>query len=248
MAPHEREEDYTMNTATTTISDKDLTAAAIAPVVPTDPATPAPEKKRARRTETHKAETKETGAASLGAKLVQACAEMPAALKNASNPFSKSKYADLASVMNAIRPSLAKHGLMISQPVSTRTAENGALFVAVETIISDGAEEISSGVIEIPAVGNNIAQAIGSAITYARRYSATSFLGIASEDDDGLAAGNTGGALCPPALANEARNAAAGGAQAYAAFWEKLARDEKRTLVDSGIHAEIKAQLGGANV
>lgn len=202
----------------------------------TPAAAPAPEHKPRAR----KSEPKKLDAQGVGMKLVAACAEMPAAIKNAANPFSKSKYADLQSVFNAIKPALAKHGLMMSQPCTTRVADNGALFVQVETVITDGLEEISSGVLEIPVAGNNVAQGIGSAMTYAKRYSATSFLGIASEDDDGNAAG--GASICPPELAAKAKAAAAQGIEAYKAFFAALRNEERAVLTRSGLHEQLKKE------
>jgi hypothetical protein len=99
----------------------------------------------------------------------------------------KSKYADLESIISAVRPILNANGLFMRQIVG-----NGENCVTVETIIShvEGAE-LSSGILSIPVnFGKGVgAQAVGSAITYAKRYSLCSFLGIAAdEDDDGNSA------------------------------------------------------------
>jgi hypothetical protein len=104
------------------------------------------------------------------------------ASKNAANPHFRSKYADLAEVLNTIREPLAANGLSLSQHPSF----DGAL-VSVTTIIAHASGGwISSVAYCVPAKSD--AQAIGSATTYLRRYAAAAVAGIAQEDDDGNAA------------------------------------------------------------
>ncbi len=112
--------------------------------------------------------------------------------KNADNPYFKSKYADLASIWDMIRPLLSKHGLVVVQtPGGEMTWNSGAdgktyslMMVTMTTRICHAASDqwIESS-LSIPVKDPN-AQSIGSAITYARRYSLTSMLGIVAEDDD----------------------------------------------------------------
>lgn len=90
------------------------------------------------------------------------------------------KYAALEDIMAAIRPVLAKHGLAITQ---NAVSENGN--VGVSTTIHHGTEAIESGVLLLPAGGTP--QSAGSALTYARRYSLSAALGIATEEDDDAA-------------------------------------------------------------
>lgn len=124
----------------------------------------------------------ETGS-KLVAALVKAQAEMGKAKKDTNNPFFKSKYADLSSVVDAISPALIANGLAYLQRF--HEAENG---VAIETIIlHESGEQLSNGVLRVPATKQD-AQGYGSAITYARRYSLQSAFGICPEDDDGNAA------------------------------------------------------------
>lgn len=188
-----------------------------------------------------------TGKGGVMSKLIAAIADMPSALRDSINPFSKSKYASIASVINAAKLTLKEHGLGFIQPATTRESERG-IFVCVETIVSDGENDISSGVLEIPVAGNNVAQAIGSAITYARRYSLVSFLGIATDDDDGNSAGGAPAAaavtVCPPALEGRAREAERQGPQAYQAFWHNCSNGDRAALTQSGIHGIIKRELG----
>lgn len=107
------------------------------------------------------------------AKLIKAKKEMGAVKKNASNPFFKSKYADLPSILEVVEPPLLENGLIILQPI-----KDGK----VSTIITDGTTSIESS-IELGTF--NKPQDLGSAITYYRRYTLQSLLGISAEDDDG---------------------------------------------------------------
>lgn len=118
----------------------------------------------------------------LFAALAKAQGEIENASKNAANPHFRSKYADLAEVLNTARPVLAKHGLSLIQA----PGYDGSI-ASVTTIL--GHE--SGGYIEgtascVPAKSD--AQGIGSATTYLRRYAAAAMCGIAQEDDDGNAA------------------------------------------------------------
>jgi len=116
------------------------------------------------------------------AALVAAQMEMGKALKDSTNPVFKSKYADLASVMDACMPALNRHGIAVFQP--TVDDESGRY---VKTILA----HVSGETVEcrVPLiVGKNDMQGYGSAVTYARRYGLMGMAGIAPEDDDGNAA------------------------------------------------------------
>jgi hypothetical protein len=122
--------------------------------------------------------------------LAAAQAELKPAAKNATNPMLRNKYADLASCMEACSAILPKHGLAISQIVVP--AEPGC--VSVDTLLMHSSGEWIKGRCTLPSVGNkgvNAAQAAGSAITYARRYGLSAIIGLATDDDDGCAAGPT---------------------------------------------------------
>ena len=107
---------------------------------------------------------------------------MGKALKDSDNPHFKSKYADLAAVMDACLPALNRHGIAVVQPFVSSDFGN-----AVKTVlIHESGETLECAVPLI--VGKNDMQGLGSAITYARRYGLMAMAGIAPEDDDGNAA------------------------------------------------------------
>jgi hypothetical protein len=114
--------------------------------------------------------------------LVKAQAEIKAALKDSTNPHFRSKYADLSSVVDAVKAPLLKHGIAFLQGV--HDAENG---VAVETVLLHSSGEWISSTLRIPASKQD-AQGYGSAITYGRRYGLQAMCGVPAEDDDGNAA------------------------------------------------------------
>lgn len=114
--------------------------------------------------------------------LATALPEVEGATKDKTNPHFKSKYADLGSVIEAIRPA-AKHGLWFRQAPIEHS--QGA---CIETFyVHTSGEQMSAGQCFVPASKND-AQGFGSALTYARRYGLMAAFGIAPEDDDGQAA------------------------------------------------------------
>jgi ERF superfamily protein len=123
----------------------------------------------------------------LAAALAQAQGEMEGAKKDAANPYFKSKYADLASVREACMPSLNKHGIAVLQSPTTEPLADGGVFVSVETRMLHSSGQWMSGIVSAAAKDGS-PQAVGSCITYLRRYSLQSFASVAPEDDDGEAA------------------------------------------------------------
>jgi hypothetical protein len=120
----------------------------------------------------------------IAAALNKAQAEMSGAKKGANNPFFKSKYADMNSVVDAVRIPFCNNGLSYSQfPIMQDNK------VGVETILMHESGEWMSDILVLPMVKQD-PQAAGSAITYAKRYALQSIAGIPSEDDDGNAASN----------------------------------------------------------
>ena len=118
------------------------------------------------------------GISELFGALAKAQAEFQYADKSKDNPFFKSKYADLKEVIEASRPALTKYGLSVMQPVST---ENGTAFL--HTILAHSSGKSISSVMEIKPPKNDI-QSLGSYITYLRRYTYASLVGVATCDDD----------------------------------------------------------------
>ena len=114
--------------------------------------------------------------------LAAAQAQMGKAIKDSTNPAFRSRYADLASVMDACLPALNANGVAVYQP--TIDDDTGRF---VETILAhESGETIRCRVPLI--VQKNDMQGYGSAVTYARRYGLMCMAGIAPEDDDGNAA------------------------------------------------------------
>ena len=120
--------------------------------------------------------------AALAAALAKAQGSMRHALKDSVNPHFKSRYADLASVLDAVRSPLADYGLAVVQLVGDD--EHGA---AVETVLMHSSGEWISSRIVLP-VSKADSQGYGSALTYARRYALAAICGVAQDDDDGDAA------------------------------------------------------------
>jgi hypothetical protein len=115
----------------------------------------------------------------LFAALAVAQAEVENATKNAANPHFRSSYADLAEVLNTVRPVFAKAGIGIVQS----TSFDGSM-VTVDTVLTHkSGGYITSRASCIPAKSD--AQGVGSATTYLRRYSLAAMAGVAQEDDDG---------------------------------------------------------------
>lgn len=178
----------------------------------------------------------------LATALAKAQAEMAGAKKDADNPHFKSKYADLASVWEAARPSLTKFGLSVVQfTVPTEANE-----VVVETTVFHSSGEWMSGTISIP-VGKNDAHGYGSALTYARRYALAAAVGIAPEDDDGNAAtkaavdrASNKGTPWTKELTDAAMIAASKGMAAYQAWWAGLTPETRSVLVQTAPHTTFK--------
>ena len=105
--------------------------------------------------------------------------EIMAASKDRENPYFKSSYATLASVWDACRGPLTKNGLSVTQlPVN----QNGTVGV-VTTLLHGSGQWMRSVLFATPE--KNTPQAIGSTLTYVRRYALSAVVGVAPEDDDG---------------------------------------------------------------
>ena len=115
--------------------------------------------------------------------LVKAQSKIDAAKKDTSNPYFKSRYADLSAVIDAIKEPLNTNGISFLQIVGT---DNATTFV--ETTLLHESGEFLSGRTPVLSSKPNDPQAMGSAITYAKRYGLQAMLGLPTVDDDGNAA------------------------------------------------------------
>lgn len=109
------------------------------------------------------------------------------ATKESNNPFFKSKYADLAQIIEVVKEPLSEQGLVILQPQKT-VLEQDKLNTYVETIIMHESGQFLGSETLVICAKQNDPQALGSGITYARRYGLQSLLNIPAVDDDGEAA------------------------------------------------------------
>ena len=112
--------------------------------------------------------------------LLKAQTEMSNPKKDATNPFFKSKYADLNAVREAVIPILNNNGIVVLQPIKNIEGKN-----FVSTILLHETGEMLESFTEIVYNKTNDAQAQGSGITYARRYGLQSFVCVGADDDDG---------------------------------------------------------------
>jgi len=112
--------------------------------------------------------------------LLKAQTEMSNPKKDATNPFFRTKYADLNSVREAVIPILNNNGIVVLQPIKNIDGKN---FVCTMLLHETG--EMLESFIEIVYNKSNDAQAQGSGITYARRYGLQSFVCVGADDDDG---------------------------------------------------------------
>lgn len=113
----------------------------------------------------------------LSAALAKAQAAMKPAIFNRVNPHFKNKYADLAAVLDAIRAPLADNSLSVTQ--TTEIRDGG--FVLVTKLRHSSGQWIAS---EYPLPVAATPQQLGSALTYARRYSLSAIACIAADEDD----------------------------------------------------------------
>lgn len=111
--------------------------------------------------------------------LLKAQLEMIAPKKGSVNPFFKNRYSNLNDVLAAVVPALNNNGIVLLQPLVNIDGKN-----FVKTVLMHESGEVFESLAEIFCKNTNDAQAYGSGVTYARRYSLSSICGIGSEDDD----------------------------------------------------------------
>ena len=166
--------------------------------------------------------TKSDSIKELATALAKTQGKLEHAAKSSTNPHFNSRYADLAELLNAVRPALSKHGLSVTQHPAY---EDG--IVSVETLLMHTSGEWISSTLSSPVFKAD-AQGIGSATTYCRRYSLAAIIGISQADDDGNAASGKG---ATPAEERPAVNLnpdilsaldAAATAEDWKAVWNKI--------------------------
>lgn len=132
--------------------------------------------------------------------LIEVQRELAPATKDATNLFTKSRYATLNSVMESCRDVLLSHGIWLTQLPVPAPVELGPGHIGLLTKLTHAASgqwQSSLAVIPLPKVDP---QGMGSAITYARRYALTAMLGMVTEDDDGESA------KIPPKIAERSKS------------------------------------------
>ena len=118
----------------------------------------------------------------IAAALSVAQAEINPAEKNATNPHLKNKYANISAIYDAVREVLPRHGLCV---VQTMLPTDGTRAHVRTTLAHKSGQWFASECV-MPLDRQGGAQGMGSAITYARRYSLSAIRGVvADEDDDG---------------------------------------------------------------
>lgn len=141
------------------------------------------------------------------------------ASKDSANPFFKSKYADLPTVIDAIKQHLNDNEIMFVQTIDP--SEHGVISLTTRLLHTSG--EWIEGTATMPIIKND-PQAYGSAATYARRYSLAAIVGLYQDDDDANAATHQVKKETPKAKTSVSNES-----------FEKLSEDEKVMLKDLSI-------------
>ena len=146
--------------------------------------------------------------------LLEAQKEVSKVIKNAQNPHFKSKYADITAIIDCVKQPLNDNGITFLQ--LPRPSVDGEARITTRLLHESG--EWIDSTITVP-LSKKDAQAYGSGITYARRYSLAAIMGVPQEDDDGNDASKTQG-----------KNKAPNQTPAGSAF-ERLSRDMKEEAI-----------------
>lgn len=178
----------------------------------------------------------------IAAALVKAQKEFGPALKTATNPHFRSKYAALDACVEAVIDALNNNGIFLMQ--YTHPCDDG---VTVETMfIHESGEHMSGGRLHVPASKQD-PQGYGSALTYARRYSLQAACGIAPEDDDGNAASKSKPEPKKPAAGTRDKETltfileACEDLSSMQEVWTKMTPDER--LLVNDVKDKLKATL-----
>jgi len=109
--------------------------------------------------------------------LAAAQGEMKNAVLNRVNPHFKNRYADLAAIRDAVVPALSKHGVAVTQFTDFRDGNS----VLVTRLMHKSGQWIEGA---YPLTQQTNPQAMGSQLTYARRYTLSAIAGISADEDD----------------------------------------------------------------
>lgn len=117
---------------------------------------------------------------SIAIALVDSQTKIRFAIKDSTNPHFKSRYADLGSVIDAIKESLNLNGIAFIQTPTESATGTLALVTRLIHISGEWIEDTA-----VCPLQKNDPQGYGSALTYLRRYSLASITGLYQDDDDG---------------------------------------------------------------
>lgn len=163
----------------------------------------------------------------LAAAFVKAWGEIQNVVKNAVNPHFKNDYATLDAVIDAVKPTFAKYELALLQsPAECVQLANGTTCVSLVGLLIHSSGETISIKSQIPIGDKATPQAVGSALTYLRRYQESAVAGLAQVDDDGQA----GAAPKKESKKDAARNADPSYASVATALIAEI--DSKTTIED----------------
>lgn len=160
--------------------------------------------------------------------LPKAQAAMGDVFKNANNPAFKSKYADLAAVVEAVVPALNANGISLLQPPGF---DAGTGVVSVSTMLLHESGQWVRCTLGVPLAKRD-AHGVGSAVTYGRRFGLQAMSGVAPTDDDGNAAS-------APGKAPESRHV-----EAQVPTLAERANRLERSMRDAKSHDEIVKAWG----
>ena len=184
----------------------------------------------------------ENANAALFAAIAQAQVEVENATKASMNPHFKNRYADLAEVLNTVRPVFARHGLAIIQSVSS---DQQLVTVATTIAHKEGGYVTSSLSCASPT---SKVQDLGSIVTYLRRYSVAAMTSISQEDDDGNAASHRPAKAStelqkpsPTQALTDAATVAQGGTEALKAWFGGLTKSQREAISATPDWTAIKA-------
>jgi len=120
--------------------------------------------------------------------LLAAQKDMPAVDRDGTNPHFGSRFTTLDNLISKVRPVLNKHGLSLMQMPSQDERGNPVL---ITRLLHEGGESIEATMPLLTTKSDP--QALGSALTYAKRYALAAALAIADQEDDDGNAGSTNG-------------------------------------------------------